>query len=56
MTILNKLYARFRDLKNGKNNALSLFNKFMPEIAFRTTKIEGEPVTRRMVAGIFNAK
>ena len=42
-TKLMKSYLKFRTRKN-KPNVLAI-----PEIIFRTTKLEGEPVTRRMV-------
>ena len=47
-TKLMKSYLKFRTRKN-KPNVLAFFSGLIPEIIFRTTKLEGEPVTRRMV-------
>lgn len=44
-------YKKYRT--NKKNNVLGIFRAFMPEIIFRTTKLEGEPITRKMVSGLF---
>lgn len=46
---LVKAYSQYRTRKN-KSSVLEFFRAFMPEIIFRTTKLEGEPVTRRMVS------
>jgi hypothetical protein len=32
---------------------LDVFRAFMPEIIFRTTKLEGESVTRKMISLLF---
>ena len=51
-TKLNKAYSKYR--KSTKNKSiLSYFRAFTPEIIFRTTKLEGEKVTRRMVSALF---
>lgn len=33
-------------------NVLGFFRALMPEIIFRTTRLEGEPVTRRMISSV----
>lgn len=48
---LLKAYRKFR-ARNKKPSLLDFFRGLMPEIIFRTTKLEGEPVTRRMVASV----
>ena len=50
-TKLVKAYATYRTKK--KKDVLGAFRAFMPEIIFRTTKLEGEPVTRKMVSSLF---
>lgn len=44
-------YKKYRTTK--KKNVLAIFRAFMPEIIFRTTKLEGEPVTRKMISSLF---
>lgn len=51
-TKLVKAYAKYRTAKK-KRNVLAVFRDFMPEIIFRTTKLEGEPITRKMVSALF---
>lgn len=56
MTVSNSLktnYKRYQKGKNGKKEALGFLRSFMPEVIFRTTKLEGELVTRKMVKSIF---
>ncbi|MDP2649683.1 MAG: hypothetical protein Q8P10_02460 [bacterium] len=48
---LVKAYKKYRTLK--KRNVLDFLHAFMPEIIFRTTKIEGEKVSRKMVSSLF---
>jgi len=48
---LVKAYTKYRTAK--KKNVLEIFRAFMPEIILRTTKLEGEPVTRKMVSSLF---
>jgi len=50
-TKLVKAYTMYRTKK--KRDVLGVFRAFMPEIIFRTTKLEGEPVTRKMVSSLF---
>jgi hypothetical protein len=50
-TKLVKAYTKYRTTK--KKNVLDVFRTFMPEIIFRTTKLEGESVTRKMVSSLF---
>jgi len=50
-TRLQKAYLKFRTAKK-KSNVLAFFKGLIPEIVFRTTKLEGEPVTRKMVASL----
>jgi len=49
---LRKHYRKYQKAKKKKSN-LGFLRSFMPEIIFRTTKLEGEPVTRKMVRAIF---
>jgi len=48
---LTKLYFSYRALKK-KHKILTFFRKIIPEIIFRTTKLEGEPVTRKFVSSV----
>jgi len=50
---LNTAYSKYRTMKNKKSKVLGFFHAFIPEIIFRTTKLEGEPVTRKMVSALF---
>ncbi len=50
-TKLIQAYTKYRTAK--KKDVLGAFRAFMPEIIFRTTKLEGEPVTRKMVSSLF---
>lgn len=45
-------YRKYRTSKD-KKDVLGIFRAFMPEIIFRTTKLEGEPVTRKMISSLF---
>ncbi len=53
---LQKKYQKYRKSAQTKRKNLSFLRSFMNEIVFRTTKLEGEPVTRRMVKAIFGWK
>ena len=46
-------YKKYRKLKAKKKGLLYFFHNFMPEIILRTTKLEGEKVTRRMISALF---
>ena len=46
-------YDQYRKNKPHQKKGRFLLRAFMPEMIFRTTKLEGEPVTRRMVNAIF---
>ena len=48
---LKRSYLKYRTAKK-KINVLGFFRALMPEIIFRTTALEGEPVTRRMVSSV----
>ncbi len=50
---LQKAYSTYKKRKTTKKSLLSAFRAIMPEIILRTTKLEGEPVTRRMVNALF---
>jgi len=50
---LQKAYSNYKKKKPTKSGLLSRFVIAMPEIVFHTTKLEGEPVTRRMVNSLF---
>jgi len=47
---LVKAYSKYRSFKRSKSSVLKFFRSFIPEIIFRTTKLEGEPVTRKMIS------
>lgn len=49
---LVKAYAKYRTLKKSKLSVLGFFRSLIPEIIYRTTKLEGEPVTRKMVSSL----
>ena len=51
-TKLVKAYNNYRASKK-KRNVLDIFRANMAEIIFRTTKLEGEPITRKMVSALF---
>lgn len=46
-------YDKYRKSSTNKKTGSSLLRSFMPEMIFRTTKLEGETITRRMVNAIF---
>lgn len=50
---LKNSYKKYHKAGKGRKRALDLLRSFMPEIIFRTTRLEGEPVTRKMVKSIF---
>lgn len=50
-TKLTQAYTKYRTSK--KKDVLEVFRAFMPEIIFRTTRLEGESVTRKMVSSLF---
>ncbi len=51
-TKLIKAYTKYRTTKK-KRNVLEFFRENMAEIIFRTTKLEGETVTRKMISALF---
>ncbi|MCX6784190.1 MAG: hypothetical protein NT141_03985 [candidate division WWE3 bacterium] len=50
---LRKNYQKYRKNKKSHASALSFFKAFMPEMTFRTTKLEGEPITRSLIKRVF---
>ncbi len=46
-------YDKYRKTKSAKKTGATLLRSFMAEMIFRTTKLEGESVTRRMVNALF---
>ena len=50
---LTKAYRRYRSKKAGKKSVLSFLRSFMPEMIFRTTRLEGEKVSRRSISSLF---
>jgi|GEM_PF-926969 hypothetical protein len=52
-TLLRKRYQKFARVKNKVSRIIAHFEWFMPEMIFRTTKLEGEQVTRKLVRAIF---
>ena len=51
--ILRSKYKKYHKTNRGQKGALGFLLSFMPEMVFRTTKLEGERVTRKMVKAIF---
>lgn len=52
----NKLrlsYLKYQKKSKGIKTALNFLRSFMPEMIFRTFKLEDEPVTRKMIKTIF---
>ncbi|MBU0578619.1 hypothetical protein KKE34_02125 [Patescibacteria group bacterium] len=49
---LQQKYEKYRKSKSSKKTRVSFLHSFLPEMIFRTTKLEGEPVTRRAVNAI----
>jgi hypothetical protein len=50
---LKKAYSRYASKKHNKRGLAEFFRGLMPEIIFRTTKLEGEKVSRKMVSSLF---
>ncbi|NCQ66073.1 MAG: hypothetical protein GW754_04505 [Candidatus Pacebacteria bacterium] len=50
---LQKAYSTYKKRKTTKKGLLSAFRISMPEIIIRTTRLEGESITRKMVNSIF---
>jgi len=46
---LNKNYQSYRRMKNKKSKLALFFTAFLPEMIFRTTKIEHPHLTRKTV-------
>ena len=52
-TRLHKAYVKYQKKKATKKSLLRAFISAMPEIILRTTKLEGEQVTRKRVNALF---
>ncbi|MBI4064840.1 hypothetical protein HY409_00515 [Candidatus Gottesmanbacteria bacterium] len=52
-TKLIQSYKKYRSRRTKKTTVLAYLRSFMPEIIFRTTKLEGESVTRKLVRSLF---
>lgn len=52
---LLQAYAKYSALKR-KKSVLEFLRVFMPEIIFRTTRLEGEKVSRKMISTLFSFK
>ncbi|PIR78852.1 MAG: hypothetical protein COX79_03935 [Candidatus Levybacteria bacterium CG_4_10_14_0_2_um_filter_36_16] len=50
---LTKSYNQYRKMRFGKRVVLRFLRSFMPEMIFRTTKLEGESVTRKAISTLF---
>lgn len=50
---LTKAYKGYRKANLDTKRVLSFLRSFMPEMIFRTTKLEGERVSRRSVSSMF---
>jgi len=48
---LVKSYFKYRTNKK-KHDVLGFFRNLIPEIIYRTTKLEGESITRRMISSL----
>lgn len=51
---LSRAFAKYKAKNPKKKKLLAFFRAFMPEIIFRTTKLEGESVTRKKVSSLFH--
>lgn len=52
---LLQAYTKYSTLKK-KKSVLEFLRAFMPEIIFRTTRLEGEKVSRKMISTFFSFK
>jgi len=52
-SIIQAKYDKYRKSISRKKTGVSMLRSFMAEMVYRTTKLEGESVTRRMVNAIF---
>lgn len=50
---LHKAYIKYKNKKNTKKSLLSGFLSAMPKMILRTTKLEGENVTIKMISSLF---
>ncbi len=50
---LIKAYSKYRTTKKSKSSVLGFFRDLKPEIIYRTTRLEGESVTRKMISALF---
>ncbi len=50
---LQTKYDKYRKTKSSKKARVSFLRSFLPEMIFRTTKLEGESITRQAVNAIF---
>ena len=50
---LRKNYLKYKKSTKGSKTTLGFLRKFMHEMVFRTAKLEGEPVTRKMIKSSF---
>lgn len=50
---LTRSYKKYRKANIGTKNVVDFFRSFMPEMILRTTKLEGEKISRRVVSSIF---
>ncbi len=53
---LNRAYKKYRTVRKKRQKVLDFFRGFMPEMIFRTTRLEGDPVTRKMISSLFASK
>ena len=52
MTKVQKIYKKYLFNKK-KDSSINFLKSFMPEMIYRSTKLEGERVTRKQVLSIF---
>lgn len=50
---LAKSYRKYRKANIGTKSIVHFLRSFMPEMIFRTTRLEGEKISRRVVSSIF---
>jgi len=50
---LARSYKQYRKIGVSRNAVLQFLRSFMPEMIFRTTKLEGESVTRKAISSLF---
>lgn len=50
---VTRSYKKYRKANIDTKKIADFFRSFMPEMIFRTTRLEGEKISRRVVSSIF---